>query len=69
MTVDEIIEYFEKTGALGPKGYGLAELQLRTAKLLKAGQAIRNSVDPFQFNRQLLFDSMEAWDKATKEDV
>jgi hypothetical protein len=32
MSIDDIIDYFEKTGALGPRGYGLAELQLRTAK-------------------------------------
>ena len=65
MTLDEIIEYFEKTGALGPKGYGLAELQLRTAALLKAGKAMRYA----NYDWDAYEDGCKAWDAAMKEDV
>lgn len=61
MNLDDIIEYFEKTGALGPKGYGLAELELRTAKLLKAGKAMRLCITDD-------WNCAKAWDAAIKEE-
>jgi len=66
MTIDEIIEYFEKTGALGPKGYGLAELQLRTAALLKAGQEMYKNFDDNEIGYTA---GQAAWDRAIEEDV
>lgn len=71
MTLGDIIEYYEKTGALGPKGYGLAELQLRTAALLKAGQAMRDAWQDIKDAEGFYApNSCDAWDKLTKpEDV
>lgn len=57
MNLDDIIEYYENTGALGPRGYGVAELQLRTAELLKAARRMAEDLDDD-------YHSKQAWQKA-----
>lgn len=79
MTIDQLIEYFEKTGQSQPIGHGLREVQLKAAKLLRAGQAMRNCFNltddddgdfwATDIKRSDLSVAGFAWDAVTREET